>query len=107
VFCCRKVLPLDEYASYFENIDPVSRYKMWTTKQELVKSSYPRKLVPSYNITADRVKAVFVVSDPVDWGRDIQVIFFQLYYYGNHNEPVNVFVFNWANGMQIYVVNKD
>ena len=92
MFCCRKVLSLDEYASYFENIDPVSRYKMWTTKQELVKSSYPGKLVPSYNITADRVKAVFVVSDPVDWGRDIQVIFFQLYYYGNYNEPVNVFV---------------
>ncbi|XP_059455907.1 uncharacterized protein YKR070W-like [Corylus avellana] len=69
-----KVLSLDEYASYFKNIDPVSQYKMWTTKQELVKSSYPRKLVPSYNITADRVKAVFVVSDPVDWGRDIQVL---------------------------------
>jgi hypothetical protein len=96
VFGGRKVLSLDEYASYFENIDPVSQYKMWTTKQELVKSSYPRKLVPSYNITADRVKAAFVVSDPVDWGRDIQVIFFQLYYYGNQNELVVAFVFNWA-----------
>ncbi|KAK7811966.1 putative cdp-alcohol phosphatidyltransferase class-i family protein c22a12.08c, partial [Quercus suber] len=69
-----KVLSLDEYASYFENIDPVSQYKMWTTKQESGNGSAPKKLVPKYNTTSDRVKAAFVVSDPVDWGRDIQVL---------------------------------
>ncbi|KAG7998679.1 hypothetical protein I3843_01G269800 [Carya illinoinensis] len=70
----KKVLSLDEYASYFENIDPVSQYKMWTTKWESSKCSCPKNLVPSFNITSDRVKAAFVVSDPVDWGRDIQVL---------------------------------
>ncbi|KAG6734579.1 hypothetical protein I3842_01G279400 [Carya illinoinensis] len=70
----KKVLSLDEYASYFENIDPVSQYKMWTTKWESSKRSCPKNLVPSFNITSDRVKAAFVVSDPVDWGRDIQVL---------------------------------
>lgn len=70
----RKVLSVDDYSSYFENIDPVSQYKMWTTKRESSKKSCPKKF-PSYNITSDRVKAAFVVSDPVDWGRDIQVDF--------------------------------
>ncbi|XP_040987928.1 uncharacterized protein YKR070W-like isoform X1 [Juglans microcarpa x Juglans regia] len=70
----KKVLSLDEYASYFENIDPVSQYKMWTTKWESSKGSCPKNLVPNFNITSDRVKAAFVVSDPVDWGRDIQVL---------------------------------
>lgn len=70
----KKVLSLDEYASYFENIDPVSQYKMWTAKQESGNGSDPKKLVPKYNATSDRVKAAFVVSDPVDWGRDIQVL---------------------------------
>ncbi|XP_035548484.1 haloacid dehalogenase-like hydrolase domain-containing 5 isoform X3 [Juglans regia] len=70
----KKVLSLDEYASYFENIDPVSQYKMWTTKWESSKGSCPKNLVPSFNIASDRVKAAFVVSDPVDWGRDIQVL---------------------------------
>lgn len=70
----RKVLSVDDYSSYFENIDPVSQYKMWTTKRESSKKSCPEKF-PSYNITSDRVKAAFVVSDPVDWGRDIQVDF--------------------------------
>ena len=87
-FYGRKVLSLDEYAPYFEDIDPVSQYKMWTTKLESSNGSDPKNLVPRYNVTSDRVKAAFVVSDPVDWGRDIQVIFYQLYYFVNHNEPV-------------------
>ncbi|KAK4578956.1 hypothetical protein RGQ29_028857 [Quercus rubra] len=70
----KKVLSLDEYASYFENIDPVSQYKMWTAKQESGNGSDSKKLVPKYDATSDRVKAAFVVSDPVDWGRDIQVL---------------------------------
>ncbi|KAG8645193.1 hypothetical protein MANES_10G040600v8 [Manihot esculenta] len=31
----KKVLSLEEYASFFENIDPVSQYKRWTTDQVL------------------------------------------------------------------------
>lgn len=28
----------------------------------------------SYNVDLDAVKGIFIVSDPVDWGRDIQVL---------------------------------
>ncbi|KAK9284073.1 hypothetical protein L1049_012333 [Liquidambar formosana] len=70
----KKVLSLDEYASYFENIDPVSQYKAWTTKQEFNGHSNPKELVPRIDVLSDKVKAAFVVSDPVDWGRDIQVL---------------------------------
>ena len=59
---------------------------MWTAKQESGNGSDPKKLVPKYNATSDRVKAAFVVSDPVDWGRDIQVI--PTLVFGNHNESV-------------------
>lgn len=31
--------------------------------------------MPRYDVYSDRVSAAFVVSDPVDWGRDIQVCF--------------------------------
>ncbi|KAL5800156.1 hypothetical protein ACOSQ4_033040 [Xanthoceras sorbifolium] len=67
----KKVLSLDEYASYFENIDPVSQYKSWTMKQISTRSCHS---VPGYIVSSERVKAAFVVSDPVDWGRDIQVL---------------------------------
>lgn len=60
----KKVLSLDEYASCFQNIDPVSQYKTWTLVL------YDNNQSGS----AERVKAAFVVSDPVDWGRDIQVL---------------------------------
>lgn len=67
----KNVLSLDEYASYFENIDPVSQYKRWTTRQISNRNSHS---LPVYNISSERVKGAFVVSDPVDWGRDIQVL---------------------------------
>lgn len=28
---------------------------------------------PNYDIFFEKVQAAFVISDPVDWGRDIQV----------------------------------
>lgn len=73
MFCGRKVLSLDEYASYFKDIDPVSQYKNWTTNQALYRNGQSSELMPRYNALYERVKAAFVVSDPVDWGRDIQV----------------------------------
>jgi hypothetical protein len=69
----RKVVSLDEYASLFENIDPLSEYKKWTANQVLDRSVHPMNTVPRYDVSSEAVKAVFVVSDPVDWGRDIQV----------------------------------
>ncbi|XP_031372181.1 uncharacterized protein YKR070W-like isoform X1 [Punica granatum] len=68
----KKILSLDEYASYFENIDPVSQYKTWTTCG--TETGHANSLEPNNDILSEKVKAAFVVSDPVDWGRDIQVL---------------------------------
>lgn len=38
------------------------------------RSSHPLNTVPRFDVSSETVKAVFVVSDPVDWGRDIQVL---------------------------------
>ncbi|XP_076897132.1 mitochondrial hydrolase YKR070W-like [Bidens hawaiensis] len=65
----KKAISLDEYASYFKNIDPLSPYKTWTTKQPCNEHKGS-----SFDVTTERVKAAFVVSDPVDWSRDIQVL---------------------------------
>ncbi|XWS07883.1 hypothetical protein CRYUN_Cryun41cG0030600 [Craigia yunnanensis] len=67
----KKVLSLEEFASYFESIDPVSQYKRWTT---MPLSDRKTPTVPRYDVSSERIKAAFVVSDPVDWGRDIQVL---------------------------------
>ncbi|KAJ6767914.1 HYDROLASE FAMILY PROTEIN / HAD-SUPERFAMILY PROTEIN [Salix koriyanagi] len=37
----KKVVSIDEYASLFENIDPLSEYKKWTTNQVLDRSVHP------------------------------------------------------------------
>ncbi|XP_057799070.1 uncharacterized protein YKR070W isoform X2 [Salvia miltiorrhiza] len=68
----KRVVSLDEYASYFSNIDPVAQYKRWTTRQESKCSKNSDKII--HQGYSKKVKAVFVVSDPVDWGRDIQVL---------------------------------
>lgn len=75
VIFCRKVLSLEEFASHFENIDPVSQYKKWTTT-EVSGTGTTSQSLPRYNVFSDRVKAAFVISDPVDWGRDIQVVLY-------------------------------
>jgi hypothetical protein len=70
----KKVLSLDEYASYFQNIDPVAQHKTWVTEKKSNGQKHSPNTVPNCNVYSERVKAAFVVSDPVDWGRDIQVI---------------------------------
>lgn len=67
---------IEEYTSYFKDIDPVSQYKNWTTMPKNDQSSTLMKKASACDVYRERVKAAFVVSDPVDWGRDIQVIFF-------------------------------
>ncbi|XP_051130909.1 uncharacterized protein YKR070W-like isoform X2 [Andrographis paniculata] len=69
----KRVVSIDEYVSHFKNIDPVAQYKRWTTVQD---SNFSRnsKTVSSCGDFSQSVKAAFVVSDPVDWGRDIQVL---------------------------------
>ncbi|OEL22082.1 putative CDP-alcohol phosphatidyltransferase class-I family protein C22A12.08c [Dichanthelium oligosanthes] len=69
----RKVLSIDEYASYFKDIDPLAPFKTWKVGQ--TDSYMSAKVHPSYDVYSERVKGVFVVSDPVDWGRDLQAAF--------------------------------
>ena len=85
----RKVLSIEEYASYFKDIDPVSQYKNWTTNQALCRRDRSNDFEQSYNVVREKVKAAFVISDPVDWGRDIQA---------NHSyrlEYKKLAVFSW------------
>ncbi|PIA38743.1 hypothetical protein AQUCO_02700149v1 [Aquilegia coerulea] len=65
----KNVMSIDEYASYFDNIDPLSHYKHWTCKKEFAKNNTSKE-----KALTESVKAAFIVSDPVDWSRDIQVL---------------------------------
>ncbi|XVE68985.1 hypothetical protein DITRI_Ditri09bG0114100 [Diplodiscus trichospermus] len=67
----KKVLSLEEFASCFKDIDPVSQYKRWKT---MPLSDRKTPTMPRYDVPTERIKAAFVVSDPVDWGRDMQVL---------------------------------
>ncbi|KAL1817149.1 mitochondrial hydrolase YKR070W isoform X1 [Daucus carota subsp. sativus] len=62
----KNVVSMDEYASCFDSIDPLEQYKNWRLDSQ--KSS------SKTSISSQRVKAAFIVSDPIDWGRDIQVL---------------------------------
>ena len=62
------MVSIDDYAACFDNIDPLAPHKKWTTKQVGNPSSNIRDLVHR-----ERVQAAFILSDPVDWSRDIQV----------------------------------
>lgn len=70
-FICRNVLSIDEYSSCFDNIDPLAHYKKWSTRQEVDQNS---TLKMKNTVYSQRVQAAFVVSDSVDWSRDIQVV---------------------------------
>ncbi|KAK7261410.1 hypothetical protein RIF29_27720 [Crotalaria pallida] len=70
----KNVLSIDEYASFFENIDPLAPYKKWTTKLPAVQSAKFNEGARRNDVFSERVKAAFIVSDPVDWSRDIQVL---------------------------------
>ncbi|CBI16236.3 hypothetical protein VitviT2T_008042 [Vitis vinifera] len=67
----KNVLSIDEYSSCFDNIDPLAHYKKWSTRQEVDQNS---TLKMKNTVYSQRVQAAFVVSDSVDWSRDIQVL---------------------------------
>ncbi|KMZ71209.1 Phosphatidyl synthase [Zostera marina] len=69
----KKVISIDKYSSYFEAIDPLAQYKNWEINK-INDSKSSEELPAGCNVLSDRVKGVFVVSDPIDWGRDIQVL---------------------------------
>ncbi|KAF7054328.1 hypothetical protein CFC21_062028 [Triticum aestivum] len=70
----RKVLSIDEYSSLFKEIDPLAPFKKWKVGQPNYKDFMSEKMHPPYDVYQEKVKGVFVVSDPVDWGRDLQVL---------------------------------
>ncbi|CAA2996708.1 uncharacterized CDP-alcohol phosphatidyltransferase class-I family [Olea europaea subsp. europaea] len=70
----RNVLSVEEYASYFENIDPLAQYKNWTRKLTGNHNGPSREMATINDPCSQRVKAVFIVSDSVDWSRDVQVL---------------------------------
>lgn len=57
----------ETYAKEFDNIDPLQPYKPWVEPH----TSSSNKLMPAHE---RQIAAVFVVSDPVDWGRELQVM---------------------------------
>ena len=65
---------MDDYCKEFEYIDPLQSYKPW------VKERYNKDMIMPAN--ERQIAAVFVCSDPVDWGRDLQVwnLFIQLHH---------------------------
>ncbi|KAL2332072.1 hypothetical protein Fmac_019653 [Flemingia macrophylla] len=68
------VLSIDEYASCFENIDPLAPYKTWKIKLAATQNANFNESIHKNDVFSKRVQAAFVVSDPVDWSRDIQVL---------------------------------
>lgn len=74
----RNVLSIDEYASFFKNIDPLAQYKKWIDKQAVGHDKVTLRQDPC----SERVQAVFVVSDSIDWSRDIQA--YSSYYISLH-----------------------
>jgi hypothetical protein len=76
---CRKVLSIDEYAAYFPDIDPLAPFKPGVMNKTCDKRHASKLVHPTYDVSSDRVKGVFVISDPVDWSRDIQVILSTFY----------------------------
>ncbi|XP_039173841.1 uncharacterized protein YKR070W-like [Eucalyptus grandis] len=71
----KNVLSVDEYTSYFDAIDPLAPYKRWTTKADIDQNSSSNEMAKrKIAVQTQRVQAAFVVSDSVDWSRDIQVV---------------------------------
>ncbi|KNA20312.1 hypothetical protein SOVF_053570 [Spinacia oleracea] len=65
----KDVISIDDYTLCFDNIDPLAPQKKWTVNG----SSEPSPELKKY-VRSQKVQAVFVVSDSVDWSRDIQVL---------------------------------
>ncbi|GLT43270.1 hypothetical protein SLA2020_172320 [Shorea laevis] len=71
----KNVLSIDEYASFFDNIDPLAPYKKWISKEVVCENSSSIKgMTQASSMYSQRVQAAFIVSDSVDWSRDIQVL---------------------------------
>uniref|UniRef100_A0A2N9H0C2 Mitogen-activated protein kinase n=1 Tax=Fagus sylvatica TaxID=28930 RepID=A0A2N9H0C2_FAGSY len=70
----KNVLSIDEYASCFDDIDPLAQYKEWRNKTVANQSSTFKEMASRKSVHSQRVQAAFIVSDSVHWSRDIQVL---------------------------------
>ncbi|KAG0577455.1 hypothetical protein KC19_5G157400 [Ceratodon purpureus] len=64
----RTVVKMDKYCEEFQYIDPLQSYKPWVNKYDVSKKDM---IMPA---NERQIAAVFVCSDPIDWGRDLQVL---------------------------------
>ncbi|XP_074295140.1 mitochondrial hydrolase YKR070W-like isoform X2 [Silene latifolia] len=70
----KNVISIDDYALCFDHIDPLAPHKKWRVDQTSDQGiSFPSAARKKY-VSSNRVQAVFIVSDSVDWSRDIQVL---------------------------------
>uniref|UniRef100_A0A803LCW2 Uncharacterized protein n=1 Tax=Chenopodium quinoa TaxID=63459 RepID=A0A803LCW2_CHEQI len=69
----KNVISIDDYALCFDNIDPLAPHKKWTLNSSEQSKGFPSAELKEY-VCSQRVQAVFVVSDSVDWSRDVQVL---------------------------------
>lgn len=60
------MVKMDSYYKEFQHIDPLQAYKPWMKTE-----TNPNDMLMPAN--ERQIAAVFVCSDPVDWGRDLQV----------------------------------
>lgn len=67
-------ISVEDYIHHFPHIDPLAPHKPWLTEFGSLKPNKDENLTRC--VKKFPVEAVFVVSDPVDWSRDLQVIFF-------------------------------
>ncbi|XP_010685933.2 uncharacterized protein YKR070W [Beta vulgaris subsp. vulgaris] len=70
----KDVISIDDYALCFDNIDPLVTHKSWTVKRSSEQNKYVASAELRNYVCSKRVQAVFVVSDSVDWSRDVQVL---------------------------------
>ncbi|CAN0923319.1 Uncharacterized protein YKR070W [Linum grandiflorum] len=67
----KNVVSIDKYTTCFPGIDPLAPYKKWEVEQVAKNID----ISDDINSTClQPVQAVFVLSDPIDWSRDIQVL---------------------------------
>lgn len=57
---------MDNYCKEFQYIDPLQSYKPWVKNEACNKDM----IMPA---NERQIAAAFVCSDPIDWGRDLQV----------------------------------
>eukprot|EP01018_Ginkgo_biloba_P017359 Gb_18109 [translate_table: standard] len=70
----REVISMDEYVYYFDNIDPLAQYKSWAKQCPSHNEKLHAWSQAQPDVVSKKLQAAFIVSDPVDWGRDIQVL---------------------------------